>query len=187
MKKTTFYSLVLAQVVFLVGMILINQSVLWWGKDIILETRPIDPHSLFRGEYVDLHYQISELALNQISHPGFSGDSELRSYYKRGSKVFVQLEKRGQVWQAAAVSRERKDMQGRLYLTGRVEYAWEGWGSGVMQEAPRLGIRYGLESYYTPEGQAIKYERDSSQPLRVKVAVDPWGRGKIKALLTDLR
>lgn len=187
MKKKTFYSIVTLQVLFLIGMILFNQSILWWGQPIILETAPVDPHSLFSGEYVALNYQISDLKLDQVAHSGFANSSEARKYYPRGSKVYVQLEKQGDTWQAVAISKNRHDMQGKLYISGRVEWVSEWWENNQLKEPPRIHIKYGIESYYTPEGQARYYEYTDIQSLRVKVALDPLGRSKVVELLPQVR
>ena len=49
------------QTLALVGMIGVQQYTLNEGTPVLLETEPIDPRSLFRGDFVILNYAISDL------------------------------------------------------------------------------------------------------------------------------
>jgi uncharacterized membrane-anchored protein len=40
---------------------------LWQGQEIILETRPVDPRSLLRGNYALLGYEISRIPAETIA------------------------------------------------------------------------------------------------------------------------
>ncbi|MGI5879148.1 MAG: GDYXXLXY domain-containing protein [Syntrophomonadaceae bacterium] len=182
MNKRTFYSVVLLQALFLMGMILLNQSTLWYGQEVILETEPIDPYSLFSGEYVALSYKAAHIPLDKVQHPDLNDINKAVEHYARGSRVFVQLEKQGDEWQAAKISKQRKDMGDNLYMTARVEWI-QYWSEGKKTDIPHIWVKYGIESYYTPEGTARNYERIEMQGLKVKVAVDSWGRSKIIELI----
>lgn len=176
-----FYLAVLVQVLFLIAMIGLNQSIVWWGKEIRLEIVPVDPYSLFSGEYVDLRYGISNLELDEMEHPGYTKGSEAANFYRRGDKVYVELARKGEYWQAVKVSKNRRDMGDKLYITGRVEgvshWDWQG-----RTDTLNLRVRYGIESYYTPEGEAIKYERLGPEQVSVRVAVDKFGRARVLGL-----
>ncbi len=185
MNKKAFYLVVSLQALFLVGMILINQSILWCGQEIILETRPANPYSLYRdkGEYVSLSYKAAHIPLAKVSHPDLNDTSKAAEHYARGNRVFVQLEKQGNEWKAVNISKRRKDMGDNLYMTARVD--WTGyWFEGRKTEAPHIWVNYGIESYYTPEGTARNYNMMmGARGLKVKVAVDSYGRSKIIELI----
>ncbi|MDD4561908.1 MAG: GDYXXLXY domain-containing protein [Syntrophomonadaceae bacterium] len=182
MNKKTFYLVVSLQALFLVGMILINQSILWCGQEVILETEPIDPYSLFSGEYVSLRYKAAHIPLDKVQHPDLNDTNRAAEHYARGSRVFVQLEKQGDAWQAVKISKQRKDMGNNLYMTARVDWIRH-WSEGKKTEVPHIWVHYGIESYYTPEGTARNYERMEMRGLKVKVAVDSYGRSKIIGLI----
>ncbi|MDD3852183.1 MAG: GDYXXLXY domain-containing protein [Syntrophomonadaceae bacterium] len=182
MNKKTFYLVVSIQALFLAGMILLNQSILWCGQEVILKTEPIDPYSLFSGEYVSLRYEVSHIPLDKVQHPDLNDITRAAEYYTRGSRVFVQMEKRGEEWQTVKISKKRKDMKGNLYMAARVEWITN-WAEGRKTVIPQMTVDYGIESYYTPEGTARNYERVEMRGLKVKVAVDSWGRSKIIELI----
>lgn len=182
MKRKVFYLIVLVQVLFLVGMILANQSISWGGREIILETEPIDPHSLFSGEYVALNYDISTLELGDIRYPEVKA-SELEEYFTRGSRIYVQLTRQGDIWKAVGISRSRSDMGNEMYISGRIRYFSKGWQNGEIREPAKIDIAYGIESYYMAEGKARNYEGREMQGMKVKVALDQLGRSKVMALL----
>lgn len=182
MKRKVFYFIVLLQVLFLAGMILANQSIIWAGREIMLETEPIDPHSLFSGEYVALNYDISTLELDNIWYPELK-DNDIEGYFTRGSRVYVQLVRQGEVWKAVGISKSRSDMDKGMYISGRIRYFFEGWQKGEVKEPARINIAYGIESYYLPEGKARHYEGREMQGMKVKVALDQLGRSKVLEIL----
>jgi uncharacterized membrane-anchored protein len=88
------------------------------GVKVLLEVLPIDPRSLFRGEYVDLSYKISTIE--------FSEDKGFR----RKQIIYVILEKKGRFWEAVDASKERPSHLGkdpeRVVIVGKVLYThWE--------------------------------------------------------------
>jgi len=70
-----------------------------------------------------------------------------------------------------------------VLIRGRVSYSC---GSTSRTFCDKLTIRYGLESYFVPEGEGRKLEQArNQQKLRVVAAVLPSGRAAIKRLLLD--
>lgn len=78
-----FLTIVLLQTLVLVYMIGSRQYILSTGTSVLLETIPIDPRSLFSGDYVRLDYKISNIDLSDIP-----GDKN----FKRGDTVYVTLQ-----------------------------------------------------------------------------------------------
>ena len=71
---------VIFQLLVLAGKYLLSVYPLWIGKPVILEIVPVDPRSLFRGNYVHLDYSIARLDSEVIP-------DELRLY--NGSMAYV--------------------------------------------------------------------------------------------------
>jgi uncharacterized membrane-anchored protein len=88
------FLIILIQSSLLLAMIANRQTILSSDTIVILETRPIDPRSLFRGDYVRLNYEINELQLDKLS-----GDQS----FKRNDTIYVVLQKQNLYWQAKAV------------------------------------------------------------------------------------
>lgn len=142
------------------------------GREIVLDVAPVDPRSLFRGDYVILAYDISriETALLGERKP-------------RGTSVFVTIE-RGEAnkWKAIAATPRMPllppSQDGpRVVLKGRLDSGW-----GGAQQA----VRYGIESYFVPEGAGRELERMvSERRLSAVIAVDAEGNAAIKGLMAD--
>lgn len=70
-----------------------------------------------------------------------------------------------------------------VLIRGRIVYSC---GSTSRTFCDKLQIRYGLESYFVPEGEGRTLEQTrNQQKLRVVAAVLPSGRAAIKRLLLD--
>jgi uncharacterized membrane-anchored protein len=88
------------------------------GVRVLLEVLPVDPRSLFRGEYVDLRYKISTIE--------FSEDKRFR----RNQIIYVILEKKGRFWEAVDATKERpshlEKAPEKVVIAGKVLYTY--WG-----------------------------------------------------------
>lgn len=124
------------------------------GEEVVVETAPVDPRDLFRGDYVDLRYEISTVT---VADQGF----------ERGDEIYVLLRSSGAYHEAAGVSRDRPDLaEGEACLEGRIEGVGGASGSGQV----RLEVDYGLDSYFIPEGTG-EPDRDAKVDARLKVDV----------------
>lgn len=65
-NKMLFYCVVLAQIAILVFIIISNLAIVNSGERVLLKTQPIDPRSLFSGDYVTLGYEISQIDLEKV-------------------------------------------------------------------------------------------------------------------------
>jgi uncharacterized membrane-anchored protein len=157
----------LAQTAVLAYMVIGRVQLLRTGREITLPIRPIDPRDLFRGEYVRLGYDISTVPLNFLEGPR----------PKPNEVLYVTLEKKEDgAWRAAAVTRAlpAATSPDRIVLKGRPLAPGSTW------------MRYGIESYFVPQGQGPKLEgmaRD--RKLAALVAVDKAGNAAIKGLIID--
>lgn len=90
-------------------------------------------------------------------------------------------------WRPRAVFHEPSPGQGAL--RGRVQYAGEQWGNpetGKTEAVRHVGMRYGIEDYFVPEGEARKLERPAAdEVVALGVAVDRFGNGAIQSLLIN--
>ena len=64
--KVVLGFIILLQVLSLVGFVIYQENLKGTGRKIILQTIPVDPRDLLRGEYVDLRYEISDITLENI-------------------------------------------------------------------------------------------------------------------------
>lgn len=146
------------------------------GREIVLPIVPIDPRSLFRGDYVRLSYDVTRV-------PGrlLAGD------VKRGDWLYITLERQADATYApVAVSRSHPGVAGpdQIVLRGRVQNATRAGRAGTGD----LFMAYGIESYFVPEGKGLELEELArDRKLAAIIAVDRHGSSAIKGLMVDGR
>lgn len=177
-KLALFSAAALVQVALLTVMIIDRTQILREGTEVTLQTRPVDPRDLLRGDYVVLGYDISQLpAGSLLDQPAGA----------RNPMVFVKLApNRDGLYEAVSVHAEPVAVTSpEVLIRGRVAYGAT-CGSTGRVFCDKLRIRYDLESYFVPEGEGLKLEQIRNQSkLTVVAAVLPSGRAAIKRLLID--
>lgn len=133
------------------------------GREIILDVRPVDPRSVFRGDYVILDYGDVTLL----------GSSVAGDLPKNKQALFVKLRKGGEGWQpVTATAIYPSDVDGDEVVL-----------KGMLSSRHSRQVRYGIESYFVPEGEGKQLERLIGKgQLRVIVAVGAGGQAAIKGL-----
>ncbi len=162
------------------------------GDVIILRTVPVDPRSLFRGDFVRLRYEITRLTGDEVS---FQLDD-----LHPGRTIYVRLREEKGAWGAVSVHGEHpgpaadfKVIRGRIAVS-RMEKIFPRrmengrWIPPTARETPMrvLLVYYGIEAYFVPEGTGRALERPpEDQIMTVAVAVDGAGKAAISGLLLD--
>lgn len=175
-KAALFGAAILLQCAILVLMVADRVQILREGMEVTLQTRPVDPRDLLRGDYVVLGYDISQLPAGALAGQPTA---------ERNPAVFVKLAPDANgLYQAVSVHAKPVTVTApEVLIRGRIVYSC---GSTSRTFCDKLQIRYGLESYFVPEGEGRKLEQArNQQKLRVVAAVLPSGRAAIKRLLLD--
>lgn len=175
--KRWFWLAVALQILVLGGMIGTHGFTVVTGEPVRLQSVPVDPWDLFRGEYVTLSYEISRFEPGTFPMEG--------APYKRGQTVWVRLRDGLPAATALSVSAERPAAApGEVVLKGRVEWYHEGHSDPWSSYPGELMIRYGVEQFYVPQGQGPGLERDREQ-LIVEVKVDRYGRAALSKVFRN--
>ena len=175
-KAVLFGAAILLQCALLILMVADRVRILREGREVTLQTRPVDPRDLLRGDYVVLGYDISQLPAGALAGQPMA---------ERNPVVFVKLAPDANgLYQAVSVHAAPVTVTApEVLIRGRVSYSC---GSSSRTFCDRLTIRYGLENYFVPEGEGKTLEQArNQQKLRVVAAVLPSGRAAIKRLLLD--
>jgi uncharacterized membrane-anchored protein len=158
-----------AQTCVLLYMVVDRTLLLRNGREITLPIVPVDPRDLFRGEYVRLGYDISTVPAMLLIGPKPA----------RNAPFYVTIAKNPQggwtpVRVTAAMPSENDPDRVVLKARSRLPFPTS------------TVVRYGIESYFVPEGQGKRLEdlaRDKRMAARV--AVDKRGNAAIKGLIID--
>ncbi len=160
-------------------------SLLSDGREVELKVEPVDPRSLFRGDYVILTYAISNLNTSALE-----GDDD----FSRGDKIFVELILVGGTWQPVAIFHDKPSTNSTIVIAGKVDRAYPAATlvppTDNTDEEPLTGtdlsISYGVESYFVPEGEGRDLEKArNADRMSVILAVRDDGTAAIKKLMID--
>ena len=133
---------VIFQLLVLAGKYLLSVYPLWTGKPVILEIVPVDPRSLFRGNYVHLDYSIARLDDKVIP-------DELR--FHKGSMAYVHLKEDRGVYRPSTVT-ATAPAEG-IFIRGRVQGFHKNDNGAVV-----MRLTFGIEAYFAPKKRALEIE-----------------------------
>ena len=127
------------QLVVLAGMVVNAALPLWTGTEIRVRTVPVDPRSMFRGNYARLGYDFGTLPEDALP-----GEDDLRL----GEVVYVSLEPGEDDEYVFAGASFERPAEG-LFLRGRLSTV----------TAP-YRVRFGIEAFFAPKERALELEKD---------------------------
>lgn len=139
-----------------------NEYTVCTGHEVLLETIPVDPRDLFRGDYVILNYAIAS-------------DKSYRNY-KNNQIVYVKLKTDDKNVAHIDKVTEYRPHDG-LYIRGKIQ------NSQSKNLFNPQDVEFGIENYFVKEGTGIKLQRDLRNGALVKVAVDKFGKAKVKGFV----
>ncbi len=194
-KQILLSLIVVLQVVSIIVFITIQEVRFSESKIITLQTQPVDPRDIFRGDYVILDYEISHLTENTTKRNG--SDKTTCCYYEfwdeTDKDVYVFLKPAGDAWHAIGVSSsydgdnlitdsntnitEFVRIKGKLTTVDNIERID---GEENIRE---LEITYGIENYFVQvdTGKTI----ETADDVKVNVKVNKHGDSQIESLLVD--
>jgi uncharacterized membrane-anchored protein len=170
MNQKQFLLLMLIPAIVILSIIAVKYFTIFFGKEILLENRPIDPRDLFRGDYVDLRYEISTIDLNEIPH-----DND----FSYGDKIYASLSKKKKFWTIDSVSHSKPALdEDHVCMKGKVESVYD----------DRVFIDWGIETYFVPEGEGWQIERqENAGNVSAVVSVDFTCSSVLRQLLINDR
>ena len=162
--------LVLVQSLFLAAIITQRVMILRSDNVVTLQSEPVDPRDLFRGDYVTLAYAITSLSFTEINGDQTWGD---------GETVYVELTPEKNSWRAvAAFHAYEMPTLGNKVIRGTISHY------DAMRNV--ASVDYGIERYYVPEGEGRTLEETrNKRALSVDVALGSDGEATIKGIRID--
>lgn len=165
MNKKVFIAIGIFWLAIILVFIALKEFTLKTGEEVLLKTIPVDPRDLFRGDYVILSYDISRLNINE-----FQTDA---ANFSENDKVYVALNKEGNYGAVTGIYKEQPKTG--LFLKGEV----------TKVDNKQISVKYGIESYFVPEGKGWDIQRQAGSGLEVKVIIDKFGNAVIDSLILD--
>jgi len=151
---------VLLPVLILLSMTVLPLKTMLWGEEILLKTIPLDPTDFFRGDYVILNFEISQISLDKF--PQEFRDEEHKYY---GKTVYAVLKPGAKFPQVDRISLE-KPKEG-TYLKCRYNYIDQSTGS--------VHVSYPFDRYFIPENRGRELDqlsREGKLVAKIKVSGD---------------
>jgi uncharacterized membrane-anchored protein len=163
------------QTLALVYIVFDRVSLLASGREIVAEVIPVDPRDIFRGDYVVLNYTFTR-----------TGDVPVPESTRTGDKLYVTLKPGAEpnTWEivSADTSYPASVASENVVLKGLANYV----SAKTDTQPATANVRYGIESYFIPEGTGKELEelvRDKK--IAAVIAVGSNGEAAIKALVID--
>jgi uncharacterized membrane-anchored protein len=179
--KRWFILVVALQTAFIVGEAARYAAEAKSGQEVILKVHPVDPRSLFMGNYMALEPDISRLDVNTL------GFNTAGSVIDKGDEVFVAV-RPGAPWAvpvAASVEKLYAARPGAILLRGTINGV-----EGAATRPSAISVDYGLNRFYFPEARQKEINRHLARSLKddrppaitVTVSVAPSGRPILRAM-----
>lgn len=172
MIKKLVIAAVIFQLLALVGMIAQREYILHTGKEIYLQTAPIDPRDIFRGDYVRLDYTFLTVPIEKTRNLSFSEN-------KKGQRVYAVLKKSSTDIYSFDYLTSEKPSEG-VFIAGRINQQRYQTSNEIIR------VKYGIEKYFLEQDTGLKLEKerggrnDYQRPMEIKVAVSNSGTAIIK-------
>ena len=169
--KHLFIVVIAIQIVFLLGLVGYRETILAVGRTAVLQTVPVDPRDLFKGEYVTLRYELSTLGARQINQD--SKSYRLLGEISKGDTVYVALSNVDGDEFSFDVQTGEPSGRTDLFIKGQVD----------TRNSDVITVEYGIEQYFVPEGSGLEIEQADEVEVRVKI--NRSGIAAIEALIVD--
>lgn len=165
-KKLIAFSL---PILILIGMSIPPFLTITTGNKIKLETRPVDPTDLFRGDYVRVNYKAEEVNISKL-------DKELKDYFRVNNSSFYDkpvvvysvLEKNENGMDVVEKVVKNQPKKG-IYLKGEINYF--PLNSSNEPDNQVVEINYQLDKFFVPENTGKDLENAISQPANKTSAI----------------
>lgn len=188
--KTILMAVVLVgQLVAVLGEYATSVYPRYFGQEVLLAIEPVDPRSLFRGQYARLGYEIAAIDSQKLLLPNRDSPSQLR----KGQRMYVVLEKRDGLHRVESIRLEKPStgtfIRGRLVRTHRLCSGKETPDCGPSASTIPIMMQYGIEAFFASPEKALEVEREArtreSTVARVMVATN--GKAALVDVISDTR
>ncbi len=172
-KRRRFYWLAAAlQLVVILIIVFWRVSILSSGTTVLLDCTPIDPRSLFSGDYVILDFNIGKIPDDIFINPPLIGETVYVALEPESDSPFHHAVQ-------AAIDPDSLDTDTKVFIRGTRK-------SGFWKQ-PYISVKYGIENYFVPQSEGRKIEQTDSADIHAEIAISKAGHAALKRLFIDGR
>ena len=175
MNKQLSTGLILAivfQLLVLTSMYVKAAIPLWTGQEIKVKTIPVDPRSLFRGNYARLRYDF-----DRVDGKYLGVDENLRS----GDVVYVSLNEQSDGLYVFSGAGLQEPVE-KVFLRGRViRHHMEKIDKENYKRS--YDVNYGIDAFFAPKEKALALEKELRDGGVAVLMVGDDGRARIKDVI----
>ena len=190
MRTKLVITAILIQCLILGWMAAEREWIVRTGPSVWLRTAPVDPRDLFRGDYVTLGYEISNIPAEKFGpalkqHMAGLAKGNPDSPYPGGREIviFATLEVQPGSGVAELVTADLTPPPAGLFIKGRVRTYWNAGQSNALTR-----VAYGIDAYYVQQGKGRELERRAPEgmppgiqvPMEMEVALGRNGTAVLK-------
>lgn len=174
MRKWVIILAILAQAAALGWVVAERETVYRSGAVVYLRTAPVDPRDVFRGDYVQLSYDINRIPLTMAEA------ALVEQKDREAIRVYASLSVDARGMATVSALHAQPPVEG-LYLRGYTSRDWQ-----LMGNNQEITVKFGIEKLFVEQGAGLAMEerrgtRDGWQtPMEVEVAVGDNGIGVIR-------
>ncbi len=169
--KLGFVLAIIFQVFILVWMLVSANLPLWFGKEIKVQTRPVDPRSLFRGNYAHLDYPLERISLSK-------GDELYEQNLRKGEVIYLSLKQSDKgIFKADRLS--LKPPESGIFLRGRVLHKYNSKEAMV-----RLKFA-NINALFAPKEKALAIEKQLRESAIAVLMVSNNGKAMLKTVAAE--
>jgi uncharacterized membrane-anchored protein len=141
-KSWAFAGLAMGQILVLALWAGAHEWTLRTGPTVTLETEPVDPRDIIRGDFIILGYPIQRVPFDRFEPPLITLPAD-------GTRIYVELRPEGGFHRLARASlKPLAPAPGNLLIRGRASRIWPAAGPGNV-----VRVVYGIEKFFVPEGR----------------------------------
>lgn len=124
-----------------------------FGKEILIKARAYDPRDIFRGDYIQLSYDINEISIEKI-------DKDVSDLLKNQTgdlykaDLYVSLTKNGKYHVVKEVSLHKPKES--IYIKAKLSYVL--WDEKEASEIRGIFVEYPLDKYFVEENTGKELE-----------------------------
>lgn len=155
------------------------------GDEILLRAEPVDPRSLFRGNYALISYEISTVTYGAFSTALLTaGDKKSipTTGIVSGTKVYTVLRTdKNNIYHFDRVSLIPPTLKpGERFIQGRLTSRCDAYRQSELEGC---SVKYGIEAYFAPKARALDLETRLRQGALSRIALTESGQAALLEII----